>query len=728
MAQNDWRSAKRDVRAATRPTSVDGAVIAHLDVNGAHDVRAATRPTSVDGAVIAHLDVNGAHDVRAATRPTSVDEPPVVPVFAPTEMSGQRHALRVSTPRRQTPGPCGGGGDVRAATRPTSVDNATPLGSDHGPLERCQGSDTPYECRHRLRAELLLPLRARCQGSDTPYECRPMKIGAHFQWSEPDVRAATRPTSVDTVLAAVLPKMWPMSGQRHALRVSTELLGLLASVRAAWDVRAATRPTSVDSPTAMPRSATVRSMSGQRHALRVSTRRPSHVQRCVLRDVRAATRPTSVDNGIAILGPLALATDVRAATRPTSVDPSMWPSIAQITLPRCHGSDTPYECRPLKKSCYWELVTGDDVRAATRPTSVDVSRPGTTRQHGMDVRAATRPTSVDLRTWQRSSRARRDDVRAATRPTSVDGNDPTCARDPDHAQDVRAATRPTSVDAASFTVTAIMNGNRCQGSDTPYECRLHRFCTTTPTSQRDVRAATRPTSVDSDGLWLCTESFGFALNRSGRMSGQRHALRVSTSPSRRHRAFARDDVRAATRPTSVDQIVPSNACESRTRMSGQRHALRVSTTTPSTRCRRLSTMSGQRHALRVSTASKISSSTSTCSMSGQRHALRVSTPPTPRRLARVCTMSGQRHALRVCSDTPYECRLRHQASQPIGTVYSQYRARGPRSERIICVNTPSGAGIGFRVRYVTRARGARKAKRRRSRRRDVLCNLKEGRR
>jgi hypothetical protein len=36
-----------------------------------------------------------------------------------------------------------------------------------------------------------------------------------------------------------------------------------------------------------------------------------------------------------------------------------------------------------------------------------------------------------------------------------------------------------------------------------------------------------------------------------------------------------------------------------------------------------------------------------------------------------------------------------------GRVYSQYRMRGPRSERIICVYTPSGAGVGYRVRYVT---------------------------
>jgi len=37
----------------------------------------------------------------------------------------------------------------------------------------------------------------------------------------------------------------------------------------------------------------------------------------------------------------------------------------------------------------------------------------------------------------------------------------------------------------------------------------------------------------------------------------------------------------------------------------------------------------------------------------------------------------------------------------VGRVYSQYRTQGPRSERIICVYTPSGAGVGFRVRYVT---------------------------
>jgi hypothetical protein len=38
-----------------------------------------------------------------------------------------------------------------------------------------------------------------------------------------------------------------------------------------------------------------------------------------------------------------------------------------------------------------------------------------------------------------------------------------------------------------------------------------------------------------------------------------------------------------------------------------------------------------------------------------------------------------------------------------GTVYSQYRDRGPKSERIICVQLPSGAGVGYRVRYVTMA-------------------------
>ena len=31
----------------------------------------------------------------------------------------------------------------------------------------------------------------------------------------------------------------------------------------------------------------------------------------------------------------------------------------------------------------------------------------------------------------------------------------------------------------------------------------------------------------------------------------------------------------------------------------------------------------------------------------------------------------------------------------IGKVYSQYRDRGPKSERIICVTTPSGSGIGL---------------------------------
>lgn len=37
----------------------------------------------------------------------------------------------------------------------------------------------------------------------------------------------------------------------------------------------------------------------------------------------------------------------------------------------------------------------------------------------------------------------------------------------------------------------------------------------------------------------------------------------------------------------------------------------------------------------------------------------------------------------------------------VGKVYSQYRSLGLRSERIICVTTPSGAGIGYLVRYVT---------------------------
>jgi hypothetical protein len=39
----------------------------------------------------------------------------------------------------------------------------------------------------------------------------------------------------------------------------------------------------------------------------------------------------------------------------------------------------------------------------------------------------------------------------------------------------------------------------------------------------------------------------------------------------------------------------------------------------------------------------------------------------------------------------------------VGKVYSQYQALGPKSERIICVTTPSGAGVGYRVRYVTAA-------------------------
>lgn len=37
----------------------------------------------------------------------------------------------------------------------------------------------------------------------------------------------------------------------------------------------------------------------------------------------------------------------------------------------------------------------------------------------------------------------------------------------------------------------------------------------------------------------------------------------------------------------------------------------------------------------------------------------------------------------------------------LGTVYSQYK--DPGRERRICINTPSGAGVAFLVRYVTRA-------------------------
>lgn len=40
-----------------------------------------------------------------------------------------------------------------------------------------------------------------------------------------------------------------------------------------------------------------------------------------------------------------------------------------------------------------------------------------------------------------------------------------------------------------------------------------------------------------------------------------------------------------------------------------------------------------------------------------------------------------------------------------GTVYSQYRVN-PGRERTICVEVPSGSGIGYLVRYVTHARSA----------------------
>lgn len=36
----------------------------------------------------------------------------------------------------------------------------------------------------------------------------------------------------------------------------------------------------------------------------------------------------------------------------------------------------------------------------------------------------------------------------------------------------------------------------------------------------------------------------------------------------------------------------------------------------------------------------------------------------------------------------------------VGTVYSEYRLR-PGGERLICVNTPSGAGVAYRIRYVS---------------------------
>ena len=39
----------------------------------------------------------------------------------------------------------------------------------------------------------------------------------------------------------------------------------------------------------------------------------------------------------------------------------------------------------------------------------------------------------------------------------------------------------------------------------------------------------------------------------------------------------------------------------------------------------------------------------------------------------------------------------------VGKVYSQWKSRGPKSERIIGVEKLSGAGVGYRVRYVTAA-------------------------
>ena len=39
----------------------------------------------------------------------------------------------------------------------------------------------------------------------------------------------------------------------------------------------------------------------------------------------------------------------------------------------------------------------------------------------------------------------------------------------------------------------------------------------------------------------------------------------------------------------------------------------------------------------------------------------------------------------------------------VGKVYSQWRVRGLKSERIIGVEKLSGAGVGYRVRYVTAA-------------------------
>jgi hypothetical protein len=38
----------------------------------------------------------------------------------------------------------------------------------------------------------------------------------------------------------------------------------------------------------------------------------------------------------------------------------------------------------------------------------------------------------------------------------------------------------------------------------------------------------------------------------------------------------------------------------------------------------------------------------------------------------------------------------------IGHVYSWYRDR-PGSEAIVCVTTPTGSGVGYKIRYVTAA-------------------------
>jgi hypothetical protein len=43
----------------------------------------------------------------------------------------------------------------------------------------------------------------------------------------------------------------------------------------------------------------------------------------------------------------------------------------------------------------------------------------------------------------------------------------------------------------------------------------------------------------------------------------------------------------------------------------------------------------------------------------------------------------------------------------LGKFYSEYRAL-PRSQRTICVEVKSGAGIGYPVRYVTLAKPKRK--------------------